>query len=207
MTPKEAETADTLDRQLHQILACKPSVLVGCIRQNVWSGMEWANSWRAKRGNCLLQLIATKEEVRTPLDNFCIYYTPAFPQNKIDLYHFRAGKRKGWWEKDLALTAALVEKYTSFKVAGSTLLHEVDGELATLYFEYPASSSELVEEAEANYHPNNPGRINKSSGRAAVICRYCSVKSACDQYDLAEGETGDWPEGYLIGKMEEAYVG
>lgn len=205
MTPKEAETAETLEKQLKHMLYCQPPVLVGCVRQNVWTGMDWAKSWRVMRGNSILHLIATREEITTPVDSFCIYYGPSFPNNKIDLYHFRGGKRKGWWEMDLDLTAALVETYSNFRVSGSTLVNEVDGELVTLYFEYTdtvaAKSEELANGALQNYHPNNPKRINKSSGRAAVSCKWCPVKSACDSFDLTEGGTEDWPRGYSVGSV------
>ena len=102
----------------------------------------------------------------------------------------------------MELTAALVETYSSFRVAGSTLLNEVDGELVSLYFEYGAGSEELARRALQTYHPNNPGRINKSTGRAAVGCRHCPVKAACDSFDLTEGDTEDWPRGYKVGKED-----
>uniref|UniRef100_A0A6M3JNL4 PD-(D/E)XK nuclease superfamily protein n=1 Tax=viral metagenome TaxID=1070528 RepID=A0A6M3JNL4_9ZZZZ len=200
MTPKELDQVDALRRHLEQALFTKQSVLVGCSRQNIMREDAVEQTWRFMRGNALLHLVSTKLLVTTPIDEFHIYYTPAFPGNKIDILHFRGGKTKGWWQLDFEMTAALVETYTNMKVAGSLLLREVDGELHVEYFQYRGNGGSIQQATQAiEQFKTKPSRINKSSGRASVLCKFCPVKAACDSLDLTDNDTQDWPKGYAVG--------
>ena len=139
------------------------------------------------RGNAILHIIAEKLSVEAGTGAFDVYHRAPF------LITFRGGKWKPWWEDDIQLLAALVVTYSDISTEGTLVIHELDGDVTLRYIPLPPNVEALVNRATTDWNPDTTrSRISKKSGRAAVLCKYCPIRSECARLDLEYGMTEDW---------------
>lgn len=167
------------------------------MRRNRASGTP--QTWGYIRGNALLELVAEKILVETPLGPFITYWRQD-PDIGPALVVVRAGTPKPWWYDDLD-QLLLLNRLFGRHAGSAIILHENDGNLKVLVHKGLLHKDDraMFESLALSYEGDK--RLDKRGYRATVQCPRCPIKAACDALDIENGEQQDWPNGYQAGKV------